>query len=361
MSANYQGLQKLDKRRDVLSYFKERNVNILCLQDTHEIDSDIQTVKEIWGNNCYIHGVKTNSRGVAILFEYKVLEVNKDTQGNYLHLLLKLNSMTLILITVYAPNNDDPAFFNELQNILENYKVDYSVICDDFNLFVNPHKDTHNYKHINNPNACKTVLDMISQFDLFDIYRYPNPNKHRFTWQKRRPLKQARLGFLSNLKHYADLITNCDIKAGYRSEHSLIEMDILLDCFRKHKGVWKFNNSLLSNIKYLDLINKTIQQEVLKYAIPVYDYDFLNNPENNGSITFTVDSDFLLEMIFLQIWGETIKFTSFLKKETNLKEEEFIRDIEKCEKLNITADVHFDVLSDKNLRKYDKLKSKESK
>ena len=145
----------------------------------------------------------------------------------------------------------------------------------------------------------------------------------------------------------ADLITNCDIKAGYRSDHSLIEMDIVLDCFRKHKEVWKFNNSLLSNMKYLDLINKAIQQKVLKYAIPVYDYDFLKNLENYGSITFTVDSDVLLEMIFLQIWGETIKFASFLKKETNLKEEELIRDIEEGEKLNITSDVHFDVLSDK--------------
>ena len=53
LSANCQGLQKLDKRRDVLSYFKEINVNILCLQDTHWVDSDIQTVKELWGNDCY--------------------------------------------------------------------------------------------------------------------------------------------------------------------------------------------------------------------------------------------------------------------------------------------------------------------
>ena len=321
------------------------------MQDTHWVNSDIQTVKEIWGNDCYIHGVKTNSRGVAILlknnFEYEILEVNKDTQGNYLHLLLKLNSKTLSLITVYAPNNDDPAFFNELQNILENYKGDYSVICGDFNLVLNPYKDTHNYKHINNPNARKTVLDMISQFDLLDIYRYQNPNRYCYTWRKQRPLKQAHLDFFLISNTMADLITNCDIKAGYRSDHSLIEMDILLDCFRKHKEVWKFNNSLLSNMKYLDLINKAIQQKVLKYAIPVYDYDFLKNLENYGSITFTVDSDVLLEMIFLQIWGETIKFASFLKKETNLKEEELIRDIEEGEKLNITSDVHFDVLSDK--------------
>ena len=124
--------------------------------------------------------MKTKSCGVAILlknnFEYEVLENNNDTQGNYLHLLLKLNSMTFSLITVYALNNDNPVFFNELQKILENFKGDYSVICGYFNLLLNPDKDTNNYKHVNNQKACKTFLDMTSQLDLLDIYRYQNPN-----------------------------------------------------------------------------------------------------------------------------------------------------------------------------------------
>ena len=49
LSANCQGLQTLEKRRDVLSFFKDKNINILCLQDTHLYEKDISEVKEVWG------------------------------------------------------------------------------------------------------------------------------------------------------------------------------------------------------------------------------------------------------------------------------------------------------------------------
>ena len=65
LSANCQGLQNLQKRRDVLLYFKE----IICLQDTHWVDKDLSKVRELWGHECFICGSKTNSRGVAILLK----------------------------------------------------------------------------------------------------------------------------------------------------------------------------------------------------------------------------------------------------------------------------------------------------
>ena len=41
LSANCQGLRNLEKRHDVITYFKEIGVNILTLQDTHLIQSNI--------------------------------------------------------------------------------------------------------------------------------------------------------------------------------------------------------------------------------------------------------------------------------------------------------------------------------
>ena len=42
LSANCRGLQNMKKRQDVLTYFKEMNANIICLQDTHWIDQGPQ-------------------------------------------------------------------------------------------------------------------------------------------------------------------------------------------------------------------------------------------------------------------------------------------------------------------------------
>ena len=42
-----------------------------------------------------------------------------------------------------------------------------------------------------------------------------------------------------------DIIHKCDIKPGYRSDHSFLEMHITIKPFKRGKGIWKFNNNLL--------------------------------------------------------------------------------------------------------------------
>ena len=251
LSANCQGLQTKEKRVDVLSYFKDQNANIICLQDTHWTRKDLKDIKKLWEGDCYIHGLKTNSRGVAILlnknFEFEIVTHEKDTQGNFLYLLLKLSSMTLSLITVYGPNKDDPKFFGEIQNILKQNETDYTIICGDFNVVLNPEKDTQNYKHLNNPRSRQRLLNTIDQFGLVDIYRYINPESRRYTWRKRQPIKQARLDFFLINTSMVEIVMKSNIKTSYRSDHSVIELQFLLNKFSLGKGVWKFNNSLLKH------------------------------------------------------------------------------------------------------------------
>ena len=107
------------------------------------------------------------------------------------------------------------------------------------------------------------------------------------------------------------------------------ELNIQLNKFTLGKGVWKFNNSLLKNPDYLELINKAISDEILKYAIPIYSLDFIEkHPE---ALAFTIDDDLMLEMLFLRIRGETIKFASALKQRNNERERELEKDIEYIE------------------------------
>ena len=119
ISANCQGLQSKQKRADVLGYFRETDANIICLQDTHWVEKDLEYINSLWDGECYINGSKTNARGVAILlkkdFEYEVKSFQKDAEGNYISLTLKLSSMTVNLMTIYAPNKDNPSFFSEIQ------------------------------------------------------------------------------------------------------------------------------------------------------------------------------------------------------------------------------------------------------
>ena len=75
LSVNCQGLRDKLKRIDVIQYLKNTNASIICLQDTHLIETDQSHVSEIWGHEVIIHSKRTNSRRVAILlnnFEYNI-------------------------------------------------------------------------------------------------------------------------------------------------------------------------------------------------------------------------------------------------------------------------------------------------
>ena len=133
----------------------------------------------------------------------------------------------------------------------------------------------------------------------------------------------------------SDIIKSCDIKVGYRSDHSRVDLEILISNFTRGRGLWKFNNSLLKNKNYVMLINQVIEEETIKYAVPVYDYSFLKNCCNYDDIVFKEESDTFLEMLLIRGPEESIKFATALKKETDAKEKQLIEDIEHSERSNL--------------------------
>ena len=104
----------MQKKQDVLTYLEKLGAGIFCLQDTHWLDSDIPSIKQIWKGDCLLNGKKSNSRGVAILFtgnfEYKIVLTFADDNGNLMGANISLSDCTLKLINVYAPNKDTPIF-----------------------------------------------------------------------------------------------------------------------------------------------------------------------------------------------------------------------------------------------------------
>ena len=165
LSANCQGLRN-SKKRVVIQYFKETGAHIICLQDTHLTEKDTASFYNIWPGHFYLHGQNTNSRGVAILFrenfECKIIDINKDTEGNLIYLDIETQGAKIKLLNVYAPNIDNPTFFRKVEDLLLESNNDYNILCGDFNLVLDPLKDSHNYKHINNPKSKHVVLEMIN-------------------------------------------------------------------------------------------------------------------------------------------------------------------------------------------------------
>ena len=81
------------------------------------------------------------------------------------------------------------------------------------------------YSNVNNPHARTKVLQIMSELDLIDMFRELNPEKRRFTWQRKNPIKQARLDYFLTSRSMTDLTGSCSIQPSYRSDHLYTRAD----------------------------------------------------------------------------------------------------------------------------------------
>lgn len=83
-------------------------------------------------------------------------------------------------------------------------------------------------------------------------------------------------------------IRQSEIKASYKSDHSVITLDLNLCEITHGKGLWKFNNSLLHDEEYLKTIKLKIEEIKKQYCLPVYNTELLNTVDDNV-LQFTIN------------------------------------------------------------------------
>lgn len=131
--------------------------------------------------------------------------------------------------------------------------------------------------------------------------------------EKKNPLKQSRLDFFLISETLLSGLEKCNIESSYRSDHSMISLSIAFNNFKKGRGLWKFNNSLLYDENYLDCIRGVILEVKKQYAAPVYNFGNIHNIPD-ADISFTINDQLFLETLLLEIRGKTISYASYIKK-----------------------------------------------
>ena len=115
--------------------------------------------------------------------------------------------------------------------------------------------DCFNYKHINNPKERTFVSNKINDNNLFDTFRELHPSLKGYTWRRKNPLKQSRLDFFLVTENTIKSVKTSKIETGYKSDHSMVTLSLTMNNFEHGKGLWKHNNSPLTDTDYLKAIN----------------------------------------------------------------------------------------------------------
>ena len=216
----------------------------------------------------------SRSRGTCVLINPKTevenIECSFDQAGRIVCIHGIIRDKKVLICNIYAPNEDDPAFFQTVIKMLDNFPDrDIVILGGDFNLVMNPEIDRYR-SACNNEKSHAVVAEIIDKLDLCDIWRVRNPNERKYTWcrdgGRRGKISASRIDMFLVSDGFTDCIQNCGITYGHKSDHSMIFFDINLDTYIRGPGVWKLNNQLLLESEYVSNIRETIKDTVQLFA-----------------------------------------------------------------------------------------------
>ena len=166
----------------------------------------------------------------------------------------------------------------------------------------------------------------MNERELMDPFRHLHGETRKYTRKRLSSLQRGRLDFFLTTKSLIPFLRNCDIDISYKSDHSIIVLELLFSNQIHGKGYWKFNNSLLNDIEYVDLINEKINNVILQYSLPVYNGEHIINIDRS-ELQFIIDDQLFMETLLMEIRGETISFSSYKTKAKNQGEKHIENEI----------------------------------
>ena len=200
----------------------------------------------------------------------------------------------LTLANIYAPNKDDPNFFDTFFDRRSCFKYDDEVIGGDFNLVLDVKKDKKNGIARTHQNALEVVKDAMENMELCGVWRIFNPDCKRYIWRQRQPEIHCRLDLFLASQSILGISTHTDITPGFKTDHSLIALSLALHSNPRKNGFWKLNTSLLAdnNFIHIETIKIAIHETANEYkddklVNPLLLWDMIKLKVREKSITYS--------------------------------------------------------------------------
>ena len=272
-SLNVRGLRDNSKHKKLFKFIKTLKYDIVILQETHSIQSDVKMWTLQWQGDCVFSHGTTNSRGVAVLIKpgnyitYSTMEI--DNNGCYVILEISYYDIHCVLCGLYAPNNDCPEFFDEVIKIIRTSDCTDIIIGGDFNVVNDPNLDRKGCKE-NHPAAMEKLIHIKNTCDLVDIWHTMHLDKRQYTWSRKKSGSTkttiaARLDYFLCSQNLHSRIVKVEHAAGYNTDHHMVVIHVLTGTPPRGRGFWKFNNTLLDNKTFFPNAEKVIHAATYKY------------------------------------------------------------------------------------------------
>ena len=280
MSSNVKGLADPVKRKQVFNYFRNKKLDVIFIQESHSSKNKQKIWRSQWGGSTLFSHGETNARGAAILFSkdlgQKILWSECDPNGRYVIAKVKIDQTVYLFCNVYAPNLDEPQFFEKILNLIKGSdNVDITIWGGDFNKIMDRKDKLGTYQESRSTSYLQTLVD---DEGWTDAWRYLNPEIKQFTYFTKKPLTGSRLDYFLIPDGNMDFVQDCSIVPGYLSDHSFVYIQLKVISNIRGRGSWKINNSVLEKKEYIDAVNEIIDSiRTTKFGDPSIKWDALKN------------------------------------------------------------------------------------
>lgn len=332
-SFNVRGLGNKLKREQMFAWLKQNKYSIIFLQETHSGDGTHAFWKQQWGHDAFFSGTSTNSEGIGILINpnlsYEVLKYTEILSGRIQSLEIKINERDITLINLYGPNNDDTSYFTKLERyLIDNYEKTF-IIGGDFNSVLDIKMDKKNGRQDTNKLCRQKLISIIEQFDLIDIWREKHPDLRQYTWHSSsKPPIFSRLDYFLISNNLFNVVVSCEHKISYKSDHSIVTLQIDIKNCDRGPGYFKLNNSILIETNYQDIIKKKINEiaEINKDANPNTLWELIKGTVRNETIKYTTKKKKDLDEAEIKLKSDIDKLNKDLGETDNARETERINE-----------------------------------
>ena len=231
-SLNVRGIGDKQKRSEIFNWLRAKKFSIYFLQEVHCSDDTISTWSAEWGYKSLFSCCSSAKGGVAILFNnnfcFQILRTYSDVNGRFIICDVKSEGKYITLATLYAPNDDEPCFFQDFFDHLRDFQCEDLIIGGDFNLVLDIEKDKKGGRPKTHTRSVKTFKDFIAELDLIDVWRVLNSNTLRYTWRRKKPEIQCRLDFFLVSQSLMCHVIRADIMMGFKTDHSMITISVAM-------------------------------------------------------------------------------------------------------------------------------------
>ena len=164
------------------------------------------------------------------------------------------------LAPIYYPvAASETVWRHPIESISNQYANERIVLGGDFNCAVHDLDKRGGRSLEHKKNVINELNTLLFTHDLVDTWRLKNPNLPGFTWSNPSMKIQCRLDYLFLSKNFEHAIADVKIMPNIFSDHSALNVLIGTEDEQAHggPGFWKFNNLLLADKTYVELITKT--------------------------------------------------------------------------------------------------------